>query len=240
MTITLHEYRDDDRVLEAAVARPGGAGGGAAPAVLVAHAWAGRGEVEHAIAERLAGLGYVGIAIDVYGKGVRGDPSGDNTNLISPWLGDRASLRKRMAAAVAFAKGLDGVDAGRIAAVGYCFGGLCVLDLARSGTGDVQGVVSMHGMLDGDGLGTGDPIAARIVIEHGWLDPLAPPEKFAAFAEEMGERRADWRAHVHGRAMHAFTREGTDKPGDGMKYDPDADRRSWASLELFLKDVFEA
>ncbi len=143
-----------------------------------------------------------------------------------------------MRAAVAFAATLDRVDASRIAAIGYCFGGLCVLDLARGGADGVLGVVSLHGMLDGNDLATDGPIAAKILVEHGWQDPMAAPDKVLAFAEEMGGRGADWQLHAHGRAMHAFTNRHAAAPEKGMAYDADADRRSWASVVAFLDELF--
>lgn len=238
MALEFLDYRDGETTLQAAVVRPEGAA--PAPAVLIAHQWAGRGEGEHRTAGRLAALGYVGIAIDMFGKGVTGDDAGDNTHLIAPWMADREALGRRMAAAVAFAQGLPGVDAKRIAAIGYCFGGLCVLDLARSGTDAVKGVVSLHGLLDGNGLEASGPIAASVLVEHGWRDPLAPPDKLLAFGEEMTAREADWQAHVHGRAMHAFTNEGANAPANGMAYNADADHRSWASVVAFLAERIAA
>jgi dienelactone hydrolase len=236
MTGQFEDYRDGDVILQAAVARP--AGDGPAPAVLVAHAWAGRGEEEHAVAERLATLGYVGIAIDMFGKGVTGDPAGDNTHLIAPWLGDRAALLTRMRAAVSFARGLEGIDPARIAAIGYCFGGLCVLDLARGGADGLAGVVSLHGLLDGNELDVSGSINAKVLVEHGWRDPLAPPEKVVAFGDEMNARGADWQLHAHGKAMHAFSNPGANSPDNGMKYDADAARRSWAATTAFLAELF--
>ena len=236
MTIEQFDYHDGDTVLQAGIAFP--AGQDKAPAVLVVHQWAGRGEGEHEVAERLADLGYVGIAIDMFGKDVKGNPSGDNSHLINPLLSDRAALLQRMRAAVAFAATLDRVDASRIAAIGYCFGGLCVLDLARGGADGVLGVVSLHGMLDGNDLGGDGPIAAKVLVEHGWRDPMAAPDKVLAFAEEMGARDADWQLHAHGRAMHAFTRPQAAAPEKGMAYDADADRRSWESVQAFLAELF--
>lgn len=236
MTVERIDYRDGDTVLQAGVVFP--AGDGPAPAVLIAHQWAGRGEGEHQTAQRLAELGYVGIAIDMFGKDVQGDPSGDNSHLIGPFLSDRAALLQRMRAAVTFAASLDRVDAAKIAAIGYCFGGLCVLDLARGGANGVLGVVSLHGMLDGNDLGGDGPIAAKVLVEHGWRDPMAAPDKVLAFAEEMGGRDADWQLHAHGRAMHAFTNPHAAAPDKGMIYDADADRRSWGSVVAFLGELF--
>lgn len=236
MTIAYFDYRDGDTVLQAGIAFP--AADGPAPAVLIAHQWAGRGEGEHKTAERLAELGYVGIAIDMFGKEVQGDPAGDNSHLIGPFLSDRAALLQRMRAAATFAASLDRVDGTRMAAIGYCFGGLCVLDLARGGADGVLGVVSLHGMLDGNDLSTDGPIAAKVLVEHGWQDPMAAPDKVLAFAEEMRDRGADWQLHAHGRAMHAFTNPHAAAPEKGMAYDADADRRSWASVVAFLGELF--
>lgn len=235
MTVQQFDYRDGDTLLQAGIAFP--AGEDKAPAVLIVHQWAGRGEGEHKTAERLAALGYVGIAIDMFGKDVKGDPSGDNSHLIGPFLSDRAALLQRVRAAVTFAASLDRVDATRIAAIGYCFGGLCVLDLARGGADGVLGVVSLHGMLDGHGLDQSGPIAAKVLVEHGWRDPMAAPDKVLAFAEEMGARDADWQLHAHGRAMHAFTNPHAAAPEKGMAYDADADRRSWESVTAFLAEL---
>ena len=236
MTIQLHDYNDGSTLLEAAVVRPGRLA--TAPAVLIAHQWAGRGEGEHQTAELLAAHGYVGIAIDMFGKGVAGDPNGDNSALIGPWLADRVALARRMTAAVAFARSLDGVDQLRIAAIGYCFGGLCVLDLARTGTSDVVGVVSLHGLLESNGLDAA--IAAKVLVEHGWRDPMATPDKVLAFATEMAARDADWQLHAHGRAVHAFTNKHADAADKGMQYDANADRRSWRSTIDFLDEVLKA
>ena len=237
MAIEFMDYQDAGEVLEAAVAFP--AGQDCAPAVLVVHQWAGQGEGEHRAAERLAGLGYVGIAIDLYGKGVRGDPAGDNSRLMIPLVSDRARLLARLKAALAFARGFDRVETSAVAAIGYCFGGLCVLDLARSGADGVAGVVSLHGTLEGHDLEPEGPMKAKVLVEHGWLDPLAPPDKVLAFAEEMQTRGADWRLHVHGRTMHAFTEPHAQKPEYGMAYNADADRRSWASTTAFLSEVLK-
>ena len=234
-TVELLDYQDGETTLQAAVVYPSSTK--PAPAVLVAHAWSGRGEDEHHAAQRLAELGYVGIAIDVFGKGVVGDPAGDNTHLISPWLTDRAALLARLKASVSFARQLERVDPKSLAAIGYCFGGVCVLDLARGGVDHLAGVVSLHGLLDGNGLAAGGPIGTKILVEHGWLDPLAPPEKVLAFGEEMTARHADWQLHAHGRAMHAFTNAGANAPDRGMVHEPDADRRSWASTVAFLAEV---
>jgi dienelactone hydrolase len=146
------------------------------PCVLVSHQWSGQRDAERKRAEQLAQLGYVGFAIDIYGKGVRGGLLDDNSKLIQPFLDDRAMLRRRILAALAAAQRHPMVAPDRIGAIGYCFGGLCVLDLARSATPGVKGVVSFHGVFHPPNLGEQAPITARVLILHGYDAPLAKPE----------------------------------------------------------------
>lgn len=207
------------------------------PAVVICHAWAGQSDGEHDTARRLADLGYVGFAADVYGKGVHGDPTGDNSALMAPLLQDRGLLLARLTAAVEAVKAQPGVDPDRIAAVGYCFGGLCVLDIARGNVAGVKGVVSFHGLFTPNGLEQADPISAKVLICHGWDDPMAKPNDVVAVAAELTERRADWQLNAYGHAMHAFTMPGANNPAGGVKYDEKAARRSWAAMEYFLKET---
>ena len=230
------DYSDGDMLCEAYVARPDGAV--QHPAVLVAHQWAGQSAHERETADRLAALGYVGIAIDVFGKGMRGDPHGDNSALMGPWLADRAALRGRLLAAVAFARRHDAVDVSRIAIMGYCFGGLCALDVARSGTSDVRGAISIHGIFPPPDIGPQAEIATKVLILHGWEDPLAKPADVEMVAKELTAAKADWQLHAYGHAMHAFTGKDVDAPERGMQYDAAADRRSWVATTSFLSEIF--
>jgi dienelactone hydrolase len=141
-------------------------------------------------------------------------------------------------AAVAAAKAHPAVDPNRIAVIGYCFGGLCALDVARSGTGDVRGVVSLHGIFMPPNLGAQAPIKAKVLVLHGWDDPMATPDAVLGLAKEMTAAKADWQLHAYGNAMHAFTLEGANAPERGIKYDKAADRRSWAATSDFLNEVF--
>lgn len=234
MTGTFQDYRDDDDVCEAYVATSGQA---PRPTVLIAHQWAGQSDHERATADRLAALGFTGIAIDVYGRGRRGDASADNSALMQPWMQDRAALRRRLLAAVAFAKELDSVDASRIAVIGYCFGGLCALDVARSATADVRGAISLHGIFARPDIGAQPPIVASVLVLHGWEDPLAPPSDVEGLARELTDAGADWQLHAYGHAMHAFTGRHADSPERGLKYDAKADARSWATMIGFLKEI---
>ena len=207
------------------------------PVVLIAHAWAGAGDFEHARAQDLAELGYAGFSLDLYGKGVRGSNNEENAALMQPLLDDRALLQKRMKLAVEVAAAQDGVDASRVAAIGYCFGGLCVLDLARIGA-DVRGVVSFHGLFFPPDNTAGNRITARVLALHGWNDPMAPPEMVVALAAELTEAGADWQIHGYGQTLHAFTNPAANDPDFGTVYHPTADRRSWQSMVNFLEEVF--
>ena len=207
------------------------------PGVLVAPAWDGLNEPIKKITRRVAELGYVAVAIDVYGKGVRGEPLGDNAQLMNPLLENRLTLKKRLLASFFAIKGMSHVDNSRIGAIGYCFGGLCVLDLARAMPDNLLGVVSFHGGLAGNNLSDTKPISASVLIEHGWDDPIVPPSDFLAFTEEMDRRNADWQARIHGGAVHAFTFEEANMPDNGIQYSEVAARRSWKSASDFFDEI---
>lgn len=230
------EYAHDGATFSAHVAWDASVTG-PRPGVLVAHAWGGRSEFEDRRAEQLAELGYVGFALDLYGKGVRGGNADENAALMQPLLDDRLQLQKRMAAALDQLGGRKDVDRSRMAAIGFCFGGLCVLDLARSGA-DVSGVASFHGLLGSPEQGGTADIAAKVLVLHGWQDPLATPEQVLAFSEEMSSRHADWQLHAYGKAMHAFTNPAANDVDHGLLYDPEVDHRSWDAMRLFLGEVF--
>ena len=230
------EYKDGHTVLAAHVAWDA-AVAGPRPGVLVAHAWAGRSEFEDRKAEHLAELGYVGFALDLYGKGVTGKNPEENAALMQPFLDDRPMLQRRMQLALDQLVDQKEVDSGRTAAIGFCFGGLCVLDMARTGA-DLRGVVSFHGLLGAPGNTEGTKISSKVLVLHGWRDPLAPPDQVLAFADEMASHDADWQLQVYGNCMHAFTNPEAEAPADGMQYDPTADHRSWDSMWVFLNEAF--
>ncbi|MCH6548748.1 MAG: dienelactone hydrolase family protein [Proteobacteria bacterium] len=210
---------------------------GKRPGVMIAHAWAGRSDFENGKAEKLAKLGYVGFALDNFGKGILGRNTEENSALIQPFLDDRAMLQGRLQIALDVLKGLDEVDASRVAAIGFCFGGLCVLDLARTGT-DLAGVVSFHGLFGSPGNTAGNKIKAKVLALHGWDDPMAPPDQVVSLAEELSSMGADWQLHGYGNTMHAFTNPQANDPDFGTVYNPDADRRSWNAMQNFLSEIF--
>ena len=210
---------------------------GPRPGVLVVHAWGGRSAFEDGKARRLAELGYAGFAADLYGKGVRGGTKEQNAALIQPFLDDRDLLQRRLAGAVETLRAQPEVDAGKIAAIGFCFGGLSVLDLARSGA-DIAGVVSFHGLLGKPGNTDGNRVRARVLALHGWDDPMATPEQALGFADEMTTLGADWQIHAYGHTMHAFTNPQASDPDFGTVFSEAADRRSWAAMREFLAECF--
>ena len=237
-TSSVFEYSDGATGLEGVVARPaeiGAVRGG----VLVAHAWGGCGAEEKRRAAMLAELGYVAFALDLYGKGNRGTSPEENAALMQPMLDERPLIAERMQLALAELKGMDGVDAERTAAIGFCFGGLCVLDLARSGA-DVAGVVSIHGLFLPPPVPVEASITSSVLALHGWDDPMVPPEQVLALASELSAAGADWQLHAFGNTQHAFSNPNANNPELGTVYDADADRRAWVAVAEFLAERLQA
>ena len=230
------EYEIDGKTYEGVFAVDA-AQSGERPAVLVAHAWAGRSDFEIGKARALAELGYAGFAIDLYGKGVLGTSAEENQALMTPLVENRPMLQSRLLHAVDLVKGQPETDASKVGAIGFCFGGLCVLDIARAG-GDVQGVVSFHGLFAAPDNTAGDKILPRVLALHGWDDPMAPPADVEAFGKEMTAAGADWQLHAYGKTMHAFTNPAANDPDFGTVYDAAADRRSWRAMANFLEEIF--
>ena len=232
----LIEYKDGDVLLEGYLAWDD-TNSDQRPGVLIAHAWSGRSEFEEGKAESLAELDYVGFALDLYGKSVRGSNAEENSALMQPLLDDRATLQRRMKLALEQIRKQDVVDPSRVAAMGFCFGGLSVLDLARTGA-DVAGVASFHGLFNAPGNTGGNNISAKVLVMHGWDDPMGTPDQVVSLAEELNTMGADWQIHGYGNTMHAFTNPAANDPEFGTVYNAQADRRSWQSLQLFLAEIF--
>ncbi len=210
-------------------------GDGPLPVVLVTHAWDGLVQEVRDKAEKLAEAGYIAFAVDIYGDGKTESDPAKLMDTLGPYMADRSLLTARMAAALEAARTIPGADASRIAAIGYCFGGTAVLDLARGSDG-VAGVVSFHGGLAGNDLGDG-PISAKILVLHGEDDPLVPPEQVAEFKAEMKARGADWQLVAYGDTVHGFTRPGANNPDFGTVYSASADARSWRAMLDFFDEV---
>ena len=229
-------YLDGETLLEGYCAYDG-AIQGQRPVVLIHHAWAGRDEFVANKARKLAELGYLGFATDMYGKGVLGTGPEQNAQLMQPFMADRAKLQHRLQAALATVKLLPWADNQRIAAIGFCFGGLCALDLARTGA-DIRGVVAFHGLFVPPANLPNPSIKAKVLILHGHDDPLAPPEQAQALQTELTQAGADWQMHLYGNTKHAFTNPLANDPGYGLIYQPIAEQRSWQAMQNFLNEVF--
>lgn len=237
MTTEIIEYRDGETLLEGYLAYPDSATQ-PLPAVLVAHDWSGRREFANLAADRLAELGYVGFALDMYGKGIVGS-DGDmegNATLMNPFASDRTLLRQRINAALDCVKVIPQVDSSRIAAMGYCFGGMCVLELARSGAA-IQGVASIHGIFMPGDIANED-ISAKVLCLHGHDDPMVPPEQVLAFEQEMSQAGVDWQVHVYGGTKHAFTNPSANNPEAGIVYSEAAKNRAYQAVRNFLQEIF--
>ena len=234
----LIEYRDGDTVLEGRIAFDDSIEG-PRPGVLVSHAWGGRSDFEDGKADDLARLGYAAMALDLYGQGVRGSGPEENAALMQPFLDDRAMLQQRLLRSLATLREQDVVDAGQVAAIGFCFGGLCVLDIARTGE-DLAGVVSFHGLFGAPGNTAGNRVRAKVLALHGWNDPMAPPDAVDGLASELTSMGADWQLHAYGNTMHAFTNPAANDADMGTVYNANADRRSWQAMTNFLDELFGA
>lgn len=209
-----------------------GAVSGPRPAVLIAPTFMDKSAFEEGKAEKLAALGYVGFAIDLFGVDIQPSNFDEAAAAMTALNDDRRTLAARMLAALEQARALDVTDAARVAAIGFCFGGKCVLDLARTGA-DVKGVIAFHGLFDAPTFETAETIPAKVLVLHGWDDPLAKPEAVIGFAAEMTVKRADWQLHAYGHTQHGFTNYNRKE-----MYRPDADRRSWQAMQNLLAELF--
>jgi len=231
------DYTDGEKVFEGYLALTSDSQS-RRPCVLVGHAWSGPSEHFNQVAEALSKNGFVGFAIDVYGKGIRGKIDGDNSHLMNPLMNDRALLRKRLLAAFKVAQQHPLVAPDKIAILGHCFGGLCALDLARANPNGLKGAISIHGLLDNPNLDAKPKIDTSVLVLHGWEDPLVKPSIVLEFAQEMTTSNADWQLHSYGHAMHAFSFVGANIPELGIKYNENAHRRAEKSALNFLDEIF--
>ncbi len=207
------------------------------PGVLVAHTWAGRDEFACGKAIALAEMGYVGFALDLYGEARVGSGPEENAQLMQPFLEDRGLLQRRMGRALETLKAQEWVDSEKTAAIGFCFGGLCVLDLARTGA-DLRGVVSFHGLLKPPENLRGREIRAKVLVLHGHDDPMVPVEDLLALEKELTEAGCDWQIHIYGSTVHAFTNPKANDPALGTVYRAEAARRAWRSMTAFFEEIF--
>jgi len=233
----LVEYKQGDTVLEGYLAYDN-AISGKRPGILVVHEWKGVGPYVKQRAEQLAKLGYIAFAADIYGKGVRPQTNDDASKVASIYKSDRKLMRARAAAGLDVLKNHKLTDTKQIAAIGYCFGGTTVLELARSGA-DIAGVVSFHGGLDTPTPEDAKQIRGKVLALHGGDDPFVPAEHVAAFQDEMRRGGVDWQMVSYGGAVHSFTvPEAGDDPSKGAAYNEQADKRSWEAMKTFFAEIF--
>lgn len=231
------EYKDGEAVLEGYLAyddslqakRPG---------VLIVHDWMGPGSFSRKRAEDLAALGYIAFAVDMYGKNIRPSNPKEAGEQASIYKNDRVLMRKRAQAGLQVLENNPLADTTKIAVMGYCFGGMTALELARSGA-DLKGVISFHGGLDTPHPEDGKNIKAKVLILHGAEDPFAPAKDVAALEDELRAARVDWQVVLYGGAVHAFTNpQAGNDPSKGAAYNENADKRSWKSMKAFFEEIF--
>ncbi|MCG3149828.1 MAG: hypothetical protein PCFJNLEI_03293 [Verrucomicrobiae bacterium] len=229
----LIEYKAGDTTCEGYLA--GATVPGKHPAVLIVHDWMGNGPFSMAKADELAKLGYVAFAVDIYGKGVRPANAQEAGAQAGKFKADRALLRARIRAAHDYLRNNAAVDPKRMAAIGYCFGGTTVLELARSGA-EVAGVVSFHGGLDSPTPADAKQIKGKVLVLHGADDPYVPPAEVAGFEKEMTDAGVDWQLIKYSGAVHSFTNPQANSKG--AAYNERADKRSWEAMKLFFAEIF--
>ena len=226
-------YQSGDNSFEGFLAQPEGDSN---PCVLIAHTWAGRDAFVEEKAKLLTELGYAAFAIDMYGDGKIGTSNEENAGMMQPLLDDREELARRALASLDAVSKIDSIDASKIVIMGYCFGGLVAMDLARTGA-DIKGAVSFHGFLAGPENSTNE-IKAKLLALHGDSDPMVGQDQIESFRQEMTSKKVDWQLHVFGGAMHSFTNPEANDPDFGAVYSKNADERSWKIFTYLLKELF--
>lgn len=207
------------------------------PSVVLVPTVMGVSDLEIGFGRQLVELGYNAFVADLFGKEFRGAPRDTMFGEMTRLRNDRAALRRRMLHVLEVARGLEEVQDDQIVVAGYCFGGQCALDLARSGV-DIAAAVSFHGLFDPPGLAP-QKIKAKVVAYHGWDDPMVPPEKVVALGNELTEAGSDWQIHAYGHVGHGFTNpHASSLQIEGVRYDALAAERSWTSFINLLEELF--
>jgi dienelactone hydrolase len=227
-------YRDGETELEGFVAWDDSKS--TAPGVLVFPDWRGVAAQVKERCRMLADLGYAALAADLYGRNIRPTTYADCMAEAGKYYNDRDALKARARAAYDVIKAQEPCDAANVSAIGYCFGALTALELARTGA-ELNGVVSFHGNFNTPTPGARD-IKAKILVLHGDDDPLVPPQEVAAFIAEMKEYRVDYQFIAYANAVHSFTNWDLPESAAGeAAYNKLADRRSWAAMQAFLSEA---
>jgi len=233
-------YREDDTLLKGMLAYDD-AIEGKRPGVLVVHEWWGQNDYARRRAKMLAELGYTALAVDMYGDGKTADHPKDASAFSSAVGGNLPLAKARFDAALNLLKKDPTVDAARIAAIGYCFGGGIVINMARMGE-DLAGVVSFHGSLGTNSPAKKGDIKTRLLVLNGAEDPFTKPQQIAAFKKEMDDAGADYRFVNYPGAKHSFTNPDADKFGKEfglpLEYNEQADKDSWQQMQDFFREIF--
>ncbi len=210
-----------------------------APGVLVVHEWMGLNDYAKHRADMLAELGYVAFAVDIYGVNSLPKDMQGAAAMAGKFKSDRKLMRQRITLGLDELKKQPNVDVSKIAAIGYCFGGTVVLELARSGA-DIAGVVSFHGGLDTPVPEDAKNIKCKVLVCTGGDDPNVPPKQVEAFEKEMRDANVDWQVKSYGGAVHSFTNPASGNDNSkGAAYNEKADRRSWEDMKLFFNEIFK-
>jgi len=232
------QYKDGDTVLEGYLAYDDSLAG-KRPGILVCHEWWGLVDYPKHRAEQLAGLGYVAFALDMYGKGVTAKTPDEAKTLATAIYSNRPLMRHRAQAGLEILKNHPLVDTKRLAAIGYCFGGACALELARSGA-DIAGVVTFHSSLSTPNPDDSKAIKGKVLVCTGADDPNVKATDVTAFEDEMRKASVDYQVNVYGDAVHGFTNPSATGPkSGGYAYNASADKRSWEAMQAFFNQVFK-
>ena len=207
------------------------------PTVILVPTVMGVSDLELGFGRQLVELGYSAFVADLFGKEFRGAPRDTMFGELNRLKSDRSALLRRMEHVLDQARGQDEVSSEEIVVAGYCFGGMCALDLVRGGA-DIAAAVSFHGLFDPPGLAP-RKIKAKVVAFHGWDDPMVPPEKVAALGKELTEAGSDWQIHAYGHVGHGFTNpHASTLQIEGVAYNALAAERSWTSFINLLEELF--
>jgi dienelactone hydrolase len=208
----------------------------ARPTIILIPTVMGVSELELGVGRQLVELGYNAFVADLFGRKFRGASREVMMGEMSRLRSDRAALSRRLLAVLDQVRGLAEAESDSIVVAGYCFGGMCALDVARSGA-DIVAAVAFHGLFDPPGSKP-EKIKAKVVAFHGWDDPMVPPEKVLALAAELTEARADWQIHAYGHVQHGFTNPGATGAVPGVVHNPLAAERAWTSFINLLEELF--
>ena len=231
------EYGDEHGQYEGLLVYPDNAND-KLPCVLVVPTVWGRTSMEESLATKIAEMGYVAMIVDLYGKGFDASTEAAAFGKMAEFNADRQFLLNRMQFNYKTAAQLPQVDANKIAGIGFCFGGKCVLDLARSGH-NFAGAVSFHGVLDAPDFNSDKKITTPLLVLHGWDDPLATPEDVLALTEELTQQEANWELDAYGHTGHAFMKPEANRREEGYFYNAEVADRAWNRMKVFLGTIFQ-